>query len=79
MVSVHIVYQTCGSSPVTAGSTEHRGIIEDTARTIVAEAKGKAQDLEALDSTLAKVQAEEAERTRRVMAFLVPEIADELN
>ena len=75
-VSLHIVYDSTIGRPLTAAKTYDRSLIKETAKKAISTAFERAKMVADQDTFLGDVQREEAERLRRVLQIMVPELND---
>jgi len=72
MLSLAIVYRPAGGRPLSLATIEDRDFLAAAAAAAIRESLAKAEELEASDPVLGRVQREDAEKLRRVLSALLP-------
>ena len=75
--SLHIVYESNAGRPLTAAKVRDQRLLVETAKTAIQEAFERAESVREMDEFLGHVQKEEAERLRKVLEIMVPELKQE--
>lgn len=75
-ISLHIVYESELGKSLTAAKTYNRSLLKQTADTVINEAFEKANLTSESDVFVGEVQKQEAERLRRVLRIMIPELAN---
>jgi hypothetical protein len=76
-ISLHVVYEGDIGRPLTAAKTQDRELIKLAAKTVIYEAFKRAKKISESDKFLGDVQKEEAERLRKVLGIMIPDLANE--
>ena len=74
-VNLLLVYETPGGRPLTVARIDDRTLVTKAATAALTAADARAEHLTEVDRTLGLVQREEANRLRRVLNLLVPELS----
>jgi hypothetical protein len=73
-ISLHIVYQGPAGTPLTAAETKNRDLIRQAAKTTIREAFDSARLAGESDKFVGEVRKEGAERLKRVLKVMIPEL-----
>lgn len=73
-LTVFLVYEPTGGSPVTVARVGSRGLLIHVAKAAITEAQARAELFTEADQVLGDVEREEAIRLERVLKMLVPEL-----
>lgn len=73
-LTVFLVYETPGGSPVTVARVGSRGLVAHVAEAAITEAQARAELFREADQVLGDVEREEATRLERVLKMFVPEL-----
>ena len=76
-ISLHIVYESGLGKSLTAAKTYNHFLIKQAADTVISEAYERANLMSGADVFVGEMQKEEAERLRRVLGIMIPELANE--
>ena len=73
-VAVLLVYEPVGGSPLTVAHVSDGRVINEVARAALHAVEVRAQTLAEADAILGELEQAEADRLRRILAVLVPDL-----